>query len=83
VSTFIARAYLPTLPALSVRRAGTDLMVSWPSADTPGFALEQAGSLTAAAGWVTNTANVTNDGTNKSVTLQATNSSQFFHLRRP
>ena len=36
----IARAYLLSLPALSVFRSGTDVMVTWPSADTAGFALE-------------------------------------------
>jgi hypothetical protein len=33
--------------------------------------------------WVTNSATVTDNGTNKSVTLPATNSPQFFRLRRP
>ena len=58
-------------------------MVSWPSVDTASFALEQASTLAAPASWVTNTANVTDDGTNKSVTIPATNSLQFFRLRRP
>src|SRR2546426_364575 len=83
VSAYLARAYLPTLPALSVLRSGTDVMVCWPSADTASFALEQAGTLAAPASWVTNTASVTDDGTNKSVTLPATTSPQFFRLRRP
>src|SRR5436309_15655803 len=83
VSTYIARAYLPTLPTLSVLRSGTDVMVSWPSALTAGFALEQAGTLASPAAWVSNTASVTDDGTNKSVTIPATNSPQFFRLRRP
>ena len=83
VSAYIARAYLPTLPALSVRRSGPEVMVSWPSVDTVGFALEQAGTLVATTGWVTNTTSVTDDGTNKSFTIPATNSPQFFRLRRP
>ena len=57
-------------------------MISWPSVDTTGFSLEQAGALAAPAGWVTNAASVTDDGTNKSVTLPTTNSAQFFRLRR-
>ena len=68
---------------LSVLRSGENVTVFWPTVDTAGFALEQAGPLAAPAGWVTNSATVTNDGTNKSVTLPATNSSQFFRLRRP
>ena len=59
------------------------MILSWPTVDTAGFALEQAGLLAAPAGWVTNSATVTDDGTHKSVTLPATNSSQFFRLRRP
>jgi hypothetical protein len=82
-ATHIARAYLPALPTLSVLRSSENVTVSWPTVDTAGFALEQAGPLAAPAGWVTNSATVTDDGTNKSVTLPATNHSQFFRLRRP
>jgi hypothetical protein len=85
VSAYIARANLMTLslPALSVLLSGTNVMVSWPSADTAGFGLEQAGTLVPPASWLTNAASVTDDGTNKSVTLPATNSPQFFRLRGP
>ena len=44
VSPYIARAYLPTLPTLSVLRSGIPqggIMVSWPSVDTASFTLEQ------------------------------------------
>ena len=86
VSPYIARAYLPTLPTLSIRRSSIPqggIMVSWPSADTASFALEQAATLAPPPSWVTNAASITDDGTNKSVTLPATNSAQFFRLRRP
>jgi hypothetical protein len=83
VSAYLARAYLRPLPALSVRRSASDVVVSWPSADTARFALEQAGTLDASANWVSNTASVTDDGASKSVTLPATDSAQFFRLRRP
>src|SRR2546422_535300 len=83
VSAYIARAYLLPLPTLSVFGSGSDVMVSWPSVDTAGFALEQADTLAAPATWVTNSASVTDDGTNKSVIIPATNSAQFFRLRRP
>ncbi len=82
VSPYIARAYLPTLPTLSVLRSGANVMVSWPSVDTASFALEQAGTLAAPVTWVTNAASITDDGTNKSVSIPATNSAQFFRLRR-
>ena len=83
MSAYIARAYLPTLPTLSVLRSSENVTVSWPAVDTAGFALEQAGPLAAPAGWVTNSATVTDDGTNKSLTIPAKSSSQFFRLRRP
>jgi len=83
VSPYLARAYLPALPALSVLRLGTDIGISWRSADTAGFALEQAGTIAAPSSWVITTASVSDNGINKSVTLSATNSPQFFRLRRP
>jgi hypothetical protein len=83
VSAYTARAYLPALPTLSVLRSSEQITVSWPTVDTVGFALEQAGPLAAPAGWVTSSATVTDDGANKSVTLPATDSPQFFRLHRP
>jgi hypothetical protein len=83
VSACIARAYLLPLPTLSVRRSGPSVTVSWPSADTADFTLEQAATLAAPASWVTNSASVTDDGTNKWVSVPATNPAQFFRLRRP
>ncbi|HXJ60727.1 MAG TPA: hypothetical protein VNU68_29130 [Verrucomicrobiae bacterium] len=83
LSGYIARAYLPTLPTLSIFHSGPTITVSWPSADAAGFALEQAEALMAPASWAPNAASITNDGTNKSVTLPATNSAQFFRLRAP
>ena len=83
VSAYIARAYLLPLPAISVFPSGNEVLLTWASVDTAGFALEQAGALAVPADWVTNTASITDDGTNKSVILPATNSSRFFRLSRP
>jgi len=86
VSAYIARAYLPTLPTLSMLPSGVPqggIIVSWPSADTTGFTLEHTAALAAPATWVSNTSTLTDDGTSKSVTIPATNTSQFFRLRRP
>jgi hypothetical protein len=82
-SAYIARAYLRALPTLSVLRSGENLTVSWSTVDTAGFSLEQASPLAAPAGWVPNSAAFADDGVKKSVTIPATNSSQFFRLRRP
>jgi hypothetical protein len=78
----MARAYLPNLPVLSVHPAATDVTVSWPSSDAVGFGLEQANALSGPANWITNTANMIDDGTNMSVTFPATNGPQFYRLRR-
>jgi hypothetical protein len=83
VSPYIARAYLLSLPALSVSRFGASIVVGWPSADTAGFGLEQAGAFAVQGGWTPVAASVSDDGTNNSVTLPATNAAQFFRLRRP
>ncbi len=83
LSPYIARAYLPELPTLSVLCSGANVRVGWPSADTAGFALEEADSLAASSSWGASTSSVTNDGTNKSVTLPTTNGMRFFRLRAP
>lgn len=82
VSPFIARAYLPELPGLSVLRSGSDIKISWPSADTATFSLEQAGTLGTLPSWLPSTAPVTDDGVRKSVTVPVSNSAQLFRLRR-
>jgi hypothetical protein len=82
LSTYVARASMP-LPSLSILRLGADVKVSWLSADAPGFTLEQAGDLATPTIWITNASSVSDDGTNKSITLPVTNPSQFFRLRRP
>jgi hypothetical protein len=83
ISAHIARAYLPALPGLSIHPHGTEFTVFWPSANTVGFALEQANTLAAPVNWLTNTSTITDDGTNKSISIPATNASQFFRLHRP
>lgn len=83
VSAYMARAYLPFSPSLTIRRFGPQVRISWPSTDTAGFVLEQAGTLATPPSWISSTASVANDGTNKSVTIPATNRGQYFRLRRP
>lgn len=83
VSAYMARAYLPSLPTLSVRGSGSDAVVTWPTAESAGFVLEQSASLATPIDWATNLNTVTDDGTNKSLIIPATNGAQFFRLRRP
>ena len=79
----IARAYLGTVPVLSLAPSGSSAVVSWPTADTDGFALEQAAALGAGSAWVSNTTALADDGTNSWVAVPATDGAQFFRLRRP
>jgi hypothetical protein len=83
LSGYIARAYLPTLPDLSLHASGSEVIVSWPSVNTDEFTLEQTDKLANSPTWVTNGANVTDDGTNKLLSIPATNKAQYFRLRRP
>jgi hypothetical protein len=80
---YVARAFLPDLPLLSALSTETNATISWPSANTSDFALEQASTLASPMNWLPSSANITDDGTNKSLTIPATNSAQFFRLRRP
>jgi hypothetical protein len=83
VSASIIRAYLPALPTLSVHHSSEQVTISWRAVDTAEFALEQTGSLAVLSLWVPNSATITDDGANKSVTLPTTDSPQLFRLRRP
>ncbi len=69
-------------PNLTVRHLGRDVNVSWPFANTAGFALEQTAILAAPTAWSISTAPISDDGNTRSVTLPATNSAQLFRLRR-
>src|SRR5205814_615364 len=61
VSQSIARAYVLPLPTLSVRPSGIPqggITISWPSADTADFMLQQTGIPLPPASWVSNTASI-------------------------
>ena len=59
--------------------SGNDVRVSWPSASTSEFTLEQSATL-APASWIRNSARITDDGVKKSANLPATDSPQFLRL---
>jgi hypothetical protein len=69
-------------PSLSMLLSGQNVNVAWPSPNTADYILEQANTPGSQQAWTTNQATVTDDGTNKSVTILATNRQQFFRLRR-
>ena len=81
VSAFLARAYLPPLPLLSIVPSLNGLTVSWPS-DGSGFLLDQANGMAPPLIWEPNRDAIRDDGTNKSITVSPTNNTRFC-LRRP
>jgi hypothetical protein len=68
---------------LSIMRSGSNIILLWPSAGTSGLVLQQSSDLTSPESWTPNTATVNDDGTNKSVTIPATDNMQFYRLRSP
>ena len=70
-------------PFLTVIRSGSNVILSWPSAASTGFALEQNATLGNPSSWNLNGASVSDNGTTKSVTIPATAGVHFFRLRKP
>ena len=69
-------------PPLAVRRAGNSVVLSWPT-NAPGFTLQSVTNLVPPSAW-TNAADVpVVIGMEFTVTNTATNSGQFFRLRKP
>ena len=71
------------IPALNNNPAIGNLLVSWPStAAAVGYALQTNGNLST-TNWLNASWPVTDDGTNKSVTLSKPATNLFFRLRSP
>jgi hypothetical protein len=69
------------MPKLTISRAGNQVTVSWPSAAI-NFVLQQNTGL-APTGWTASDFPVTDDGTNKSITITASAENLFFRLSPP
>jgi hypothetical protein len=80
---YIARAYLSELPSLSIFETRTNVTIPWPLANTAGFTLEETMNLAGVGNWVSNAAQIGDDGTNKAVSFSTTNERKPFRLRRP
>ena len=78
VSGFVARADIGGVPTLSITQSGGNVILFWPSSWT-GFGLEQS-PLVSPATWTPSTAQINDDGFNKSVTLPANMGTEFFCL---
>jgi alpha-tubulin suppressor-like RCC1 family protein len=70
-------------PLLSMRHAGANVVLSWPSGGSVGSILEQSSSLRTPQIWTTNPTSVGDDGTTKSVTIPATNNLLLYRLYLP
>lgn len=69
-------------PTLTVSRVGANVVISWPSPST-GFLLQQNSSVTSTPGWVTSGYTISDDGTNKSITIPGpTSGNLFFRLKQ-
>jgi hypothetical protein len=69
------------LPLLNITYSGNSVVVFWPSAST-GWTLQQRSNL-AAGSWATNSFTVSDDGTNKSITITSPTGNLFFRLYSP
>ncbi len=69
---------LPAPPLLNIARAGSEYKISWPSSAT-NFVLQQNSNL-ATTNWSTNPLAISNDGTNRSITIPPPSGQLFFRL---
>jgi hypothetical protein len=65
--------------ALTVRCLGSDIIVSWPSAAAT-FLLQQNSDIANPGGWQTCGFSISDDGTNKSITVSSPTDSLYFRL---
>ena len=68
-------------PALTVTYSGNSVIVSWPSPST-GFQLQQNSNLAVTNGWATSGFSISDDGTNKSITISSPSGNLFFRLKQ-
>jgi hypothetical protein len=71
---------LMNVPVLKISKLGSNAMVSWPASWT-NWVLQQKSNLNSGS-WL-NTGAITNNGTNKSVTVPAGSGNLFFRLSNP
>jgi hypothetical protein len=77
-----ALSLAPSVPPLIIQPSTSKSMViSWPSSET-GWTLQQSADLADPDGWSISTLPVSDDGANKSVTLQPSGETQFFRLKK-
>jgi hypothetical protein len=71
----------PGAPALIVTHSASSVIISWPSSSA-GFVLQQNPDLST-ANWTTSGFTISDDGTNKSITIASPAGNLFFRLGHP
>lgn len=67
-------------PTLTITHLGNNVIVSWPSPST-GFSLQQNSNLST-SNWVAAGFTISDDGTNKSITISGASGNLFFRLKQ-
>jgi hypothetical protein len=67
-------------PTLTITHSGNNVIVSWPSPST-GFSLEQNSNLSTST-WLASGFTISDDGTNKSITITGATGNLFFRLKQ-
>jgi hypothetical protein len=67
-------------PTLTVTHSGNNVIVSWPSPST-GFSLQQNSNLSTST-WLASGFTISDDGTNKSITITGATGNLFFRLKQ-
>ena len=67
------------LPAMSIENSAISIFVSWP-APSAGFVLQQNSDIGNASGWSNASYSISDNGTNKSITVLMPAGNQFFRL---
>jgi hypothetical protein len=79
--TVTTGAALPS-PALTITKSGATVTISWPTTSGAGFFLESASSLRAPITWAAVTQPPVVNGAATSVSLPATNGTEFFQMQK-
>jgi NHL repeat len=67
------------LPVMVTTQSGSSVIISWPSSAT-GFSLQQNAEVNNAGGWQPTGYSISNDSTNRSITITSPTNNLFFRL---
>lgn len=81
--SIIATVQTPGAPFLKVKLAGYTVEISWASADTSGFLLEETGSVAGTIHWATVFTPITVVNNENVVSIPASSGLHFYRLHKP